>query len=239
MVYFIRFIYKYNKWLFFIRFTAQITLILKKTEMKMKIFIVILTLSSGYTFSKDRAILTDWEMYKSADGIAISYRWVKIGDTLKTRELKTVFKVNAKTDVLLKQFTNDNKLSSWTAGSRECYVLQESENEWITHTLYDIPWPFSNNDLITRYHKEQDEAIVSLKIESIPDFIPELEDVERIKHYEGSWVFTANEDGSTHVEFRSTSFTKPLFPRFIQDPILQDMMINSMIKFKTQAETEP
>ncbi|MFB6340626.1 hypothetical protein ACE1ET_02835 [Saccharicrinis sp. FJH62] len=202
------------------------------------LILAIFTISSGNIFPKDYAILSEWKTDKTSDGISISYRWVTVGDTLKTREMKTALHIHASPEAILKQFKSDEKLSKWTAGSRNCSVLQSSEDEWITYTLYDMPWPFTSNDLVTLYRKTIHNKITRIFIESTPDYIPEKADTERMEHYRGHWDLIPEPDGSTRVEFCTTSFTKPVFPRFIQDPILQEIMIDSMIKLKKQAEGE-
>ena len=68
-----------------------------------------------------------------------------------------------------------------------------------------------------------------------PDFSPHLENIKRVKNYEGRWVFKALENGQTKVEFYTISFTKPIFPRFIQDPIIQKIFIESINKLRNLA----
>ena len=205
----------------------------------MRLFILlILFIPSASLFPKDFKILSNWETDKVSDGITISYRWINVGDTLKTREMRTALHIQAGTEAILKQFKSDDKLSRWTAGSCNCLVLQNTEDVWITYTLYDMPWPFKSNDLITKYHKVKDQNGITLWITGLPAYIPPKSDITRIQHYEGYWKLIPGKDGDTKVEFCSTSFTKPMFPRFIQDPILQEIMINSMVKFRKQAEEE-
>lgn len=198
-------------------------------------FLMLLTLRF---VAEDIEVLSDWKTEKEADGIVISYRWINVCDTFKTREMKTVLRIYAKPEAIIEQFKSGEKLSSWTAGSRDCSLLQCKEHEWITYTMYDMPWPFTSNDLITRYHAVESRNCTTLTMEGMPDYIPANPDVRRIRQYSGYWKFTPQADGSTLVECYTRSFTRPLFPRFIQDPVLQGIMINSMSKFRKLAESE-
>ena len=65
-----------------------------------------------------------------------------------------------------------------------------------------------------------------------PDKLPIYEDIMRMKLYEGYWSFRRMENGLTHVEFHTISFTSPIIPRFLQDPVLQKTFIKSMNKLK-------
>ncbi|MFB6317454.1 hypothetical protein [Saccharicrinis sp. FJH54] len=193
---------------------------------------------TGSLYAVDFEVLSDWKTAKESDGIVISYRWINISDTFKTREMKTVLFIDATPETIIKQFKSDEKLNYWTAGSRNCSVLQHKDNQWITHTTYDMPWPFTSNDLITRYRAVISDAYTTLTMECIPDFIPVQPDVSRIKHYSAYWILKPQQNGGTKVEFCTVSFTRPLFPRFIQDPVLQDIMIDSMNKFRKLSEAE-
>ena len=47
-------------------------------------------------------ILSDWETSRKSETVELQYRWVRVDDTLKTRELRTIFNVNASIESIVK-----------------------------------------------------------------------------------------------------------------------------------------
>ena len=179
-------------------------------------------------------IVTNWKLAKQSEDIEISYRNVKVGDTLKTRQMRMTFTVSSDTETLIDMFKDSEKLSAWTAGAEKCKVLNdETDSTWMTYTLYNIPWPFEQKDLITRYNLIETESATIINLSSVPQLLPSYEGVSRLEKFEGYWKFTELSNGNTEVEFVTISFTKPIVPRFIQDPIIQRVLINSVNELKS------
>ncbi len=76
-------------------------------------------------------------------------------------------------------------------------------------------------------------------MEAMPEYLPHIKGVERMNNYSGYWLLEDIGRNKTMVKFQSTSFTKPVFPRIIQDPILQQMLINSFETLIKLSENEP
>lgn len=208
--------------------------------MKMKsVFLIVILIILVHVKQYGQDIVTNWKLVKQSENIDISYRNVKVGDTLETRQMKMTFSVSSDTKTLINLFKDSEKLSAWTAGAEKCTVLMgESDTAWMTYTLYNIPWPFEKKDLITKYVlTETDEATV-LNLRSAPQQLPIYQNVSRLENFEACWKFTELGNGITEVEFVSISFTKPLVPRFIQDPIIQGILIDSIKELKKLAKQQ-
>lgn len=94
-------------------------------------------------------IVSNWKLAKQSEDIEISYRNVKVGETLKTRKMRMTFTVSSDTENLIEMFKDSEKLSAWTAGAEKCKVLNdETDSTWMTYTLYNIPWPFATKTMI-------------------------------------------------------------------------------------------
>lgn len=177
-------------------------------------------------------ILTEWKVAKQSDDIQVSYRYIMVGDTLKTREMRVSFAVEAQPDSIISMFTDTDMFSQWSAGLEKCNMIDKDSASWIMYNLYDAPWPFKQRDLITEYKLVRTDSKTTLNMTGKPNLLPEYEDVMRMKLYEGYWSFQPLSNGLTHVEFHTVSFTGPIIPRFLQDPVLQKTFINSMKKLK-------
>lgn len=172
-------------------------------------------------------VLTDWKTSRQSETVELQYRWVRIGDTLKTRELRAIFDVNAPMEAILYNLSNEKEFKVWSVGVKNCQSIEHTNDGWIMYSHFDIPKPFTQRDLIARYRLEQHESRTIIHVEALPEYLPHQKGVDRMKNYSGYWILDEREGNQTQVKFHSTSFTKPIFPRFIQDPIIQRMLLKS------------
>ena len=116
--------------------------------------------------------------------------------------------------------------------------MNRNDSLWFTHALMNYPFPFKKKDLITKHELRRNNGGVVIDIVSVPEFKPETKSVERIKNYWGTWNLAYSIGGETNVECRFISGDKPLFPRFMQDPVVQKITIDSFSDLKSLAETQ-
>jgi hypothetical protein len=202
----------------------------------MKALIILLSFISYPTFSQQ--ILSEWETARKNENVELQYRWVCLGDTLKTRELRALFTVNAPSEAIIRNLNTESNFQSWSVGVKQCKNIEQTSSSWIMYSLFDIPKPFNQQDLIAKYSVEQLDNKTIITIESVPRYLPPEKNIARINNYSGYWILESVSDNITHVKFHSTSYTKPMFPRFIQDPILQRMLIKSFETLINQSENE-
>ncbi len=184
---------------------------------------------------RGQEVLTDWKTAKKSKDIKISYRFVEVGDTLKTRQMKITFFVDVEPEKIIELLKEPKNGEIWFAGSERHELLQDNKNSWTTYNLYKNIWPFEQNDVITNYSIVKSDSSITLLMRGNPNFSPHLENIKRLKNYKGRWVFKTLENGQTKVEFYTIAFTKPIFPRFIQDPIIQKIFIDSINKLRNLA----
>lgn len=202
-------------------------ILLQKTKGIFLALTFMLTTQATFSF----AILSDWKLLRKSDQVSLFYRWVEIGDTLKTREVKAVFEVEAEYSNLLINLKNEEKLSSWTAATRECMVFEKNETNWITYSMMDFPSLFPQKDMLINYQVKKENENIRIQMKSVPNELPYFEGVQRMEYYSGYWDFVSIEDGKYLVEFSSISYEPPIFPRFLQDPVVHRMLISSLEKF--------
>ena len=202
----------------------------------MRYLLVVLWL--GVVWNREaKNTLTDWETCRTSKGVELQYRWVNLGDTLTTREMRAIFTIQAKAEDILLNFDQPQKLSQWVAGSRNCSVYRLNNNNWIIHTLLDIPKPLTQKDMLIQYALSYSDDSIVLNMKPVPQYLPSVEGIVRMQNYEGYWLLKPLGDGSTNVEFYSTSFTRPVLPRFIQDPVIQRILIRSFKSLTHLAES--
>ena len=126
------------------------------------------------------------------------------------------------------------------SGIKENYCLKQiSISEWYTYTLFDIPWPFEQRDLISNYRVNSSEEgkKTTILISSREHYLPEKQSIKRLTNYTGTWTITRITDEKVFVSFSAMSNMPPMFPRFIQDPVLIQMFHNNLVKLKKLLDT--
>jgi len=178
------------------------------------------------------ATIARWETVREDKGVKLSSRWLTFGDSLKTREIAAQFVVNADYHSVLVCLMTPEKMLKWNDGVRSLSVHQQEGFTWITHTVYDIPYPFSQQDLVVKNVMIQENKKTTILLSASPDFIEPLKNVNRQQLYFGKWELKILDNSKTEVKFSAISFSKLSVPRFIRDPIVQNKLFNSFVRLK-------
>lgn len=178
------------------------------------------------------ATSTPWETIREEKGVKLSSRWLTFGDSLKTREIAAYFIVDADSRGILDCLMNPIKMVEWNDGVRSLNVYKQDGSTWITHTVYDIPYPLSQQDLVVKNVMIRDKQKIIILLSAIPDYIEPLNNVNRQQLYFGKWELFSIENSCTEVKFSVLSFSKSRVPRFMRDPIIQNKLFNSFIRLK-------
>jgi hypothetical protein len=201
------------------------------------VFLLLLISTEIIAKSDKNKAIENWELARKTEDISIFYRWIST-DSLKTREMRAQFIIRAEIPAILHQFSEAENYKSWAVGIKECRIDKIDDSSWVTYTLMNYPWPFKQKDLVTRHLVNQIGSETTIYISAQPDFYAEKAGVDRMKNYLGEWRFSLVEKGITTVDYRVVSFSKPVFPRFIQDPVIQKLFIDSFHELKYLAESK-
>ena len=174
-----------------------------------------------------------WDVAKVKDGIELSYRWLNFGDTLKIRQMSSSFTTSSGIDAIINNLKKQNSLKVWNKNLGEIRVLESCDTSWVTHIVYDIPFPFPQQDLIVMHNVSKSETgSVVISMSAIPDYIKPLKNINRQQHYLGSWTICPISEGRTEIVFSAVSMANSRIPRFLKDPVVQYKMFNSFLKLK-------
>ncbi len=173
-----------------------------------------------------------WKAYKSKKGVSLKYRWMQVDEKSKTRQLSLSFKSTKKVSELLNLIKHPDLAPKWNNSIRNQYLFDDLDSIWISHTVFAIPYPLNQQDLVVKNKviKKKNEVVVDTY--SVPNHIEELDDTKRQQFYVSQWRFVDQDNGETEVEFSLVSMSKSAIPRFIRDPIVLNRIINSFIELK-------
>jgi hypothetical protein len=169
-------------------------------------------------------VYEEWRLKKDNEEIRIYTRWIETGEDRLARQMHAVMKVDASLDACVMALTDEGQVTEWLNRAKEYYHFGETDSRhWYAYTQFKIPWPLSNQDLVTFNTLEQDKYThkVNVNIEGSPERISGVEGVTRIEHFEGSWHFTPQTDGTIQIDYYIFTKAKPVLPRWIIDPIVE------------------
>lgn len=188
----------------------------------------------------DRCRCSEWELDRNSGGVKTYTRWITMSGSGKVRERMGEMVLNSSIDAVVKVLCDSKSTEDWMSGIKENYCLKQvNRSEWYGYTLFDIPWPFEKRDLISNYKvNNADEGNkTTILISSKEDFLPEKSNIKRLKDYKASWTIVKLAEIKVIVFFKAMANTPPMFPRFIQDPILAQMFHNNLVNLKKILET--
>lgn len=199
------------------------------------VFLLLAIVWQGGVSKVSCAEKVEWKLAKRSKDISLFYRWV-LKSQDKTREMKAEFTIDADILTILDQFTSEENYMKWAAGIRECGIEKYNDTIWYTHSVVNYPWPLRKKDLVTRHWVKQNDKVTLIVIDAAPEFRPEIEGIERVENYHGTWKFTKISNEVTLVDYRVISYEKPVLPRVVQDPVIQRISINSFAELRKITE---
>jgi len=167
----------------------------------------------------------DWVLKKDKGGIQVYTRWIEAEDNRKARQLHAVMFVDASLSSSIKALEDPEQVIVWLNRTKEYEVFNFiDETNWCAYTRFNIPWPLDDQDLITRNIVSSDslKKIVHVELTASPELLPEKKNVQRMKHFDGSWDFKDLGNGKTQIDYFIFTKTKPFLPRWIIDPIVEN-----------------
>ncbi|MGJ5640903.1 hypothetical protein [Formosa sp. S-31] len=176
--------------------------------------------------------ITDWEVVQQKDGVVVSYRDLEFNDTIITRELCVKFKTQSTVEKVYELVVNPNKITDWNDAIKSMKTLKQTDSYWIAHSIYNIPFPLTKQDLVAKYWLERTPESLIIHVKAVPDYIPEVKGLAREAYNLSQWTFTPQQSGFIDVEFTGITLSDSKIPRFIKDPIIQRKLLHSFLTLK-------
>lgn len=97
--------------------------------------------------------------------------------------------------------------TEWVWKTREMRVLREldeSNEGRVVYQLVSAPWPVTDREIISRStaYMDPETSEAFIRIECLPDFLPENERYVRVRQLEGAWNILPLSENSCRVIFR-------------------------------------
>jgi hypothetical protein len=176
-----------------------------------------------------------WKMTKSTDGVQSFVRWTTNSDGTAVRERKGEISVQCTVQEAVSLLSDAGSTQSWMSGVDENYCLSQiSKSEWYTYTLFSIPWPFNKRDLVSWCRMDADPSRGTVKIGIVckDNYVPLKPGITRMTDYKASWLITRTGEKSIVIHFNATSSAPPILPRAIQDPVIEKLFHNNLVRLR-------
>ena len=135
----------------------------------------------------------NWELKGEKDGIKIYHQ-----RTEGLMHVKLATSLKAPLAGIVKLFSDVSTYTLWGYKIVEARQLRRvSDTEMYYYAKYDFPWPFSDRDIILHSKLEQNPQTKAITITNTPkpDYLPEINGIERIKNTSTKWRFMPGKDG--------------------------------------------
>jgi hypothetical protein len=172
----------------------------------------------------------EYEVVRQDEKITLYERWTFFpGSKVNSRQIKGIFQTTASLDKMFTAITHEAKIKEWQSHIIEHKYIPKNDTSWHTYSLYDIPWPLTDQDYLLSYtlkERTENRMVLSFQYSVNEKLAPLKEDVDRMPTI-GQWVFEKLTNGNTQVTYIATS--KPVsYPRFITDRIVRNNMMSTM-----------
>jgi len=143
-----------------------------------------------------------WVLKKDKKGIKIYSRKV---NGFKVDEIKVETEYEGRVSQLAAIILDVNAQPDWVYKTvRSELVKRVSTAELIYYTEISCPWPFENRDLVAHMTVGQNTVsrVMTIVAKSVNDYVPQKEDIVRLKYSNATWIVTPINNGHIKVEYR-------------------------------------
>ncbi|ARM30987.1 START domain-containing protein [Prosthecochloris sp. HL-130-GSB] len=130
----------------------------------------------------------------------------------------------------------------WVWKTREMKILKELEGDEgrIVYQLVSAPWPLSDREIITQStgFMNPDTSEIYIRIQSVPDFLPENQNYVRVRQLEGAWNIMPLSDKSCRVVFRLHIEPGGEIPSWLANIAVIDTPYHTLDNMRTWARKE-
>lgn len=177
----------------------------------------------------------EWEAVSNSDGVQTYVRWIENKEGIKTRERQGEMVIECPAEDAISIIANAKSTEHWMKNVKESFEIKRVNSfEWYTYTLFNIPWPFENRDLVSgntiKTNFKKDSTIIN--IISREKYIPSRSGIKRLTDYTASWGIISITNEKVKITFTAITNTPPMFPRWIQDPVLEHIFHNNLVNLK-------
>jgi hypothetical protein len=163
--------------------------------------IILALLFSTLLIGLSVAASLNWNFRKYEDGIAV---YTRSSATSPIKEVKLVDTVKSSLSAIVALMNDSKNYPAWIYHCEAAKTLKViNASEEYKYELINVPWPFSNRDIVTDFKVTQDPAtkVVTMISSAVPDYLPATDGVVRIRDFYSIYKLTPLSNGAVRVEY--------------------------------------
>jgi hypothetical protein len=199
----------------------------------MRVLITILLLFGFYFFpSFLNAEQSSWQLRKNLEGIPVYTRKVAGSPTL---EFKANVIIDAPLSKVIALFEDDKQIRRWYY---QCVLSKFVENDGpkqeVIYLILHLPWPVAPRDFVFKRTRLKDTAhgVISYTLTALPNRLPLVKGMIRVKSVESVWSFKSLPRGRTEMFFQQHTDTAGSLPVSIVNEVIADTPYYSLKNFR-------
>ena len=168
----------------------------------MREFITVLFLLSFCFSSPLNAEQSPWQLRENQEGIPVYTRKV---DSSPILEYKASVTIDAPISKAIALFEDEKQIQRWYFQCvRSELVEHDGPRQEIIYLILHLPWPVASRDFVFRRTKSVDPSngTISYTLTALPDRLPEVKGIIRVKSIESIWRFKSLSQGKTELFFQ-------------------------------------
>lgn len=199
-------------------------------------FLILFLVSIAKFNSAQPSETESWKLAKDKDSILIYTRQM---NGMKIKEFKAYTTINTTVDKLVAVLQDVDNYDKWTMNVKNSALLKKiSDDETYIYSEADIPWPFSNRDIISHIniYWSQTRDTATLVIDGIPDYLPEKKGIIRIPISKGAWHIYQVAEENVAIEYSYAADPGGSIPAWIVNLFIVDGPYKTLLRLKTYIE---
>lgn len=186
--------------------------------------------SSENSHVPEYKIISEWDCLKEKDGITLCEQWIELDKDIKVRVRKGIMVVDCSSDAAVAYVSKSSTITNWMSAVSKVEPIATKPE--LVHIVLGLPWPFDNRDIVGKYDIDTvDTKHIIVSIYSV-DGVAEYPEIVRIKKYCASWEVETVDETATKITFKTFSDERPMFPLWMQDPVVKKIYYNNLHSLK-------
>ena len=202
----------------------------------MKTFIIC---SLVFIFSFEAVYTQDnWKLQRDKNGIKV---YTQVVENSSLKAFKGITEIDAEMETLVAVCKDVMAFPEWQSTTKTAQLLDtEGETGQIHYLEFPAPWPLSNRDAITQfvYSFDSSSQSVHVKMLCLPDYLPEKEDIVRIKKSNGYYLFEPQNNGKIKVIYSAHGEPGGKIPAWLANSTVVDTPYHTLLNLKEQVKKE-
>ena len=183
-----------------------------------------------FSYEKNHFISSDWELKKEENNIKVYLRKNESNNVEYLAETVINSNIDSILDIIL-DYDNSHK---WMYKLEDSRIIEKKyDSLFYVYFTMEMGWPLKKRDLVSDVKIDKKDDFVSIRLNSVPNFIPVDGNYIRIFDSKSIWNLSKISDEETKVTLQSYAVIDGL-PSFVVELFIVDGPIFSLSNLKNK-----